>query len=264
MKNLWIPVVVILFVATTIAVYLLPINKSQKAETQSHTHSDVGFEGYSQILIAALPKAQQQVLAHLDATANNDSLAAFWDALQQPGMAAYYFEKKAEANKTERNHIDAAFRYFDAFKTAQDTTLRQYFVEKAMSNYEAVLTINPKNLNAKTDLGLCYAEGSNEPMKGIMLLREVVTENPKHENAQLNLGFLSLKSNQIAKAIERFQTVLEINPARTDVYIYITQAYLQQGDSAEAGKQLHLFIEKSTDPKAKLAAKGYLKELGLP
>jgi hypothetical protein len=36
--------------------------------------------------------------------------------------------------------------------------------------------------------GLCYAEGTSEPMKGIMLLREVIEKNPDHENARLQPG----------------------------------------------------------------------------
>jgi len=258
------PVVVVLFVVTTVAIYLLPINKKQEAKPQSHSHTKGDFESARMSLVNALPKPQQQVLAQLEKAGNNDSLALFWETMQQPGLSAHYFELIANLQKTERSFIEAAYRYYDAFKAEPDSMLRTFYVSKAINNYESVLALNPKNLNAKTDLGLCYAEGSNEPMKGIMLLRDVVTENPKHENAQLNLGFLSLKSNQISKAIERFQTVLEINPKRTDVYIYLTQAYLQQGDSAEAGRQLHKFIDQTTDNKAKEQAKGYLQELGLP
>ncbi|MBK7682250.1 MAG: tetratricopeptide repeat protein [Bacteroidetes bacterium] len=95
---------------------------------------------------------------------------------------------------------------------ANDSMIQSLLVGKAITNYQKVLELNPNNLNAKTDLGACYADGTSEPMKGIMLLRDVVAADPNHEMAQYNLGMLSVKSGQLDKAIERFQKVPEINP----------------------------------------------------
>lgn len=190
-----------------------------------------------------------------------DSLAKGWEALKQPGIAAYYFEKKASVDRTERSAIDAAYRYFDAFKSATDTVIKAAWVEKAIGAYKKVLEINPGNADAKTDLGICYTEGTSDPMKGIMLLREVVTENPKHENAQLNLGFLSVKSGQFDKAMERFDKVLEINPKRVDVYLYKGETALQMGKKELAMDYFNTFIKVSPDEMMKVQVQEYLKEL---
>lgn len=178
-------------------------------------------------------------------TASLDGLGRFWDRNGIPAAAAIWFERKAEIVKSEQSYLDAAYRYFDAFRMVNDTTVRAEMVSRSIANYEAVLRINPKNLNAKTDLGACYADGTNEPMKGIMLLREVVTENPDHEMAQYNLGMLSVKSGQLDKAVERFNKVLEINPGRVEVNFYLGQVYLQQGDTAKAITTLEAFIRKA-------------------
>jgi cytochrome c-type biogenesis protein CcmH/NrfG len=82
-------------------------------------------------------------------------------------------------------------------------------------------------------------------MKGIMLLREVVAADPKHEMAQYNLGMLSVKSGQLDKAIERFNTVLEINPERTEVNFFLGQVYLQQGDTTKAIQSYEAFIRNA-------------------
>lgn len=179
--------------------------------------------------------------AHPDSIPLYDSLGKAWDNANIPAVAAYYFEKKAEKVPAEKNYLDAAYRYFDAYKIAGDTALRAYMVQQAIVNYEKVLEKNPANLDAKTDLGVCFAEGTAEPMKGIMMLREVVTTNPNHEMAQFNLGLLSLKSTQYAKAIERFDKVIAINPKRSEAYIYKGQTYLQMGDTANAIKALELY-----------------------
>ena len=180
-----------------------------------------------------------------DSLALYDSLGKAWDRANIPAISAYYYELKSDKIPTEKTYLDAAYRFFDAYKIAGDTALRNYLVNHAIVNYQKVLEKNPANLNAKTDLGVCYAEGTAEPMKGIMLLREVVATDPNHEMAQFNLGLLSLKSTQYPKAIDRFDKVLAINPKRTDVYLYKGQTYLQMGDTANAIKAFELYKNKA-------------------
>ena len=144
---------------------------------------------------------------------------------------------------------------------AQDSGLKDLFVAKAISNYTKVLDLNPDNLDAKTDLGACYAEGTGEPMKGIMLLRDVVSKNPNHEMAQYNLGMLSVRSGQFDKAVERFKKVLEINPQRTQLYYYLGQIYLQEGDTTKALESYKSFIKKSEDYEAVSQVGQMVKEL---
>ena len=183
--------------------------------------------------------------AHPDSLALYDSLGKAWDGVNIPAISAYYYEEKAGKAPAEKTYLDAAYRFFDAYKIAGDTALRSYLVNHAIVNYKKVLEQNPANLNAKTDLGVCYAEGTAEPMKGIMLLREVIAADSTHEMAQFNLGLLSLKSTQYPTAIDRFDKVLAINPKRWDVYLYKGQTYLQMGDTANALKAFELYKSKS-------------------
>ena len=121
-------------------------------------------------------------------------------------------------------------------------------VEKAIGAYKKVLEINPTNLDAKTDLGICYVEGSSTPMQGIMMLRDVVKENPEHENAQFNLGVLSIKSGQFEKAIERFEKVLTINPKRNEAQILLGESYMKTGNKEKALENLEKAKKQATDP----------------
>lgn len=190
-----------------------------------------------------------------------DSMAAIWDNAKMPGIAAYYFQQKAEKDNTEKSFLNAAYRYFDGFKMAKDSAQRSYFVSRAISSYSKVLEINPQNLDAKTDLGICYAEGTGNPMQGITLLRDVVKENPRHENAQLNLGFLSIRSGQYEKAIERFNTVLTINPSRIDSYIFLGQTYVQMGNKQKAIESFEKFKALSNDDRMIAEINAYIAEL---
>lgn len=190
-----------------------------------------------------------------------DQMGRFWDRQGIPAASALWFEKKADVLKTERGYLDAAFRYFDAFKLAGDSSLKVVLVEKAITNYQEVIKLNPENLDAKTDLGACYAEGTAEPMKGIMLLREVVTKNPEHEMAQYNLGMLSVKSGQLDKAIERFTKVLSINPQRSEMHFFLGQIYTSKGQIEKAVAEYELFQSTTSDPEAAKEVKKIIEDL---
>ena len=176
-----------------------------------------------------------------------DSVARIWDQKKMFALSAHYYELKAGKDHLEKSFLNASYRYFDAYKDAVDSTVKMNLAEKAILNYSKVLELNSKNLDAKTDLGILYAEATPEPMKGIMMLRDVVAENPDHENAQLNLGFLSLKSNQFDKALERFDKVLVINPEHIDAHLFKGQVYVQKGDKQKAIENFEKFNTLSTD-----------------
>lgn len=197
-----------------------------------------------------------------DPTSNRltDSLGKMWDRLQMPQISSHYFEINAENNPDEKSWINVAYRYYDAFRMTDDSTIRKIFVEKAISSYQKVLSINPENLNAKTDLGLCYAEGTSNPMKGILLLREVVAKNPEHEMAQFNLGILSVKSGQYEKAIERFQKVLEINPSNKEARFLLGRTYSAVGKKDIALENLNM-IKDSNDPRFNEEVKNLINQI---
>lgn len=175
-------------------------------------------------------------------TALMRKIGLLWDQSGIAAASAIWFERRALAAPAEQTYLEAAYRYFDAFRMAGDTSLRSLLVTKAINSYSKVLEFNPENLNAKTDLGACYADGTSEPMKGIMMLREVVEKDPNHEMAQYNLGMLSVKSGQLDKAIDRFNKVLTINPERHEVHYYLGQVFLQKGDTTDAIREYELFI----------------------
>lgn len=251
-------------VVLVFSLFLLPRYKKNSAadvKTSEVRGFDVGV--FEQNAIAALEPGEKKQLDSLmtNKSGNSDSLISFWDQHGKPGISAFYAEEKAKKDITEKNYINAAYRYFDAFKDANDSLEQSYFVNKAIESYSEVLKINPENLNAKTDLGICYAESAINPMQGISLLQEVVKKDPNHENAQLNLGFLSVKSRQYDKALARFNTVLKINPSRIDVYVFIGQTYLQMGNKAEAIRNFETFKSLSNNTQALAQIDAYLKEL---
>ncbi len=182
-----------------------------------------------------------------DSNELTDSLGKMWDRVNMPYISAHYYEELASKSSEEKSWINAAYRYYDAFRMTGDSTLRKMLVDKAITCYKKVLEINPNNLDAKTDLGLCYAEGTSSPMQGIMMLREVVKQDPEHKTAQFNLGVLSVKSGQYEKAVERFEKVLQIDPQNKEARYLLGRTYMMMGKNELALQTLNQ-LKKSDDP----------------
>jgi len=242
-------------VVLTVALYFAPGEVKQNKTTPSVTtdRPAVDFEG---ILSEAKKSLQNQDLKQIESleqtarkgegdTATLAQLGRKWDDAGLPQISSHYFDLVAQLKPGEKEWLNAAYRYFDAFKMSSDSAAKAMMVQKAIDCYKAVITINPGNLDAKTDLGVCYAEGTPNPMQGIMMLREVVQEKPSHENAQFNLGILSVKSGQLDKAVDRFNKVLEINPAREDAGFLLARCYADLGQKQRAVELLNKLIKNS-------------------
>ncbi|MBK7854187.1 MAG: hypothetical protein IPJ79_04155 [Bacteroidetes bacterium] len=149
-------------------IYFAPKKSSKQPVVQKHEHNH-GFNE-EEFLATAKKSLQFDDIAKVESFDKDiaksqmlsayDSAASVFDKAKRPDVAAFYFERKATKEKTEGNYLNAAYRFFDGFKMAKDSTTLNHFVERAIYNYEKVLEISPNNLNAKTDLGICYAEGS--------------------------------------------------------------------------------------------------------
>ena len=243
--------VVLGVIALTAALYFAPkkIEKKVTADTLAGFSID---DQINEVKGRLKSEEKEQITAIEDLLKKNpsdkniqDSLGKLWDRFQTPQISSYYYEEIAKSESTEQNWINAAFRYFDAFKMTGDSLKRTYFVNKAIDSYKKVIEINPKNYDAKTDLGVCYAEGSSNPMQGILMLREVAEEAPNHLMAQYNLGVLSVKSGQLDKAVGRFEKVLEIDPTIVDARFLLGKTYMQMGNNAFALRNFETLKKES-------------------
>jgi tetratricopeptide (TPR) repeat protein len=246
-------------VLLTVALYLSIGNSSDTsvATQQSSENLSAGsFEGRLTMSKARLKRQETDRVNGLEKKIEQSSgdtallaqLGRTWDELGDPSISSHYFEEIATTTPGEREWLNAAYRYFDAFKMSDDSVSRSVMVQKAIDCYQKVIESNPQNLDAKTDLGVCYAEGTANPMQGISLLREVVQAKPDHENAQYNLGILSVKSGQLEKAVERFTTVQKINPENYEAGYLLGRCYMQLGKNAEAIAALEKVKNGSKDP----------------
>lgn len=192
-----------------------------------------------------------------------DSLISFSIKRGVPPLVASYTEKKAEAIPSEANFMLAGDNFFKAFRLSSEKP--KELIANAIKNYQKVLEINPNNLKAETAMGVASVEGSSQlglmPMKGIGILKEVLNKDPKNVDALTNLGYFAIQSGQYEKAIERFETVLQIEPRNAEAYIYLTDVYLSQDKVEEGIETLEKYKSLVEDPLVKQQVDDYIKEI---
>ena len=190
----------------------------------------------------------------------SDSVLKFWDKLNKPVVAAFYAEEKAQKNSAFETWFDAGNRYYAGTKFTAEQE-RPALFQKAIDCYMKAVEAAPKNLDAKTALGVCYVEGTSDPMKGITLLREVVAADSNNINANVNLGLFAIKSGQTEKAIQRFKKILTIAPNYIEAYLYLADCYEKSGDKANAIKNLENYQNLVTDTAIKSEVQNYINNL---
>jgi len=131
----------------TVALYFAsgdstPEKKSVSGNESEHSSSN----GFDQLIATAKSSLSQQDAAaiaalegQLNAASGKDtailaSLGRAWDGLHSSGVAAHYFREIAEANPGEKEWLNAAYRYFDAFKSAEDSLNRSEMVNEAIES----------------------------------------------------------------------------------------------------------------------------------
>ncbi|TDN36096.1 tetratricopeptide repeat protein [Hymenobacter sp. UV11] len=163
------------------------------------------------------------------------TLAARYATVQRFDSAGYYLTTVATARPSEKAWQQAADAYFQAYSFAASAERKKMLGDKARELYDKVLAANPNNLDAKTNLGMAYMSSDN-PVKGIGLLREVLEQDPKNEKVLYNLGILAIQSNQYDKAVERFSQLVQVNPKNVEgqFYLGVSLARTNRGPAARA------------------------------
>jgi tetratricopeptide (TPR) repeat protein len=167
--------------------------------------------------------------------------------LQKFDSAAHYAEKIALLEPSVENLVRAGDRYYEAYGFAVDEQKAKTLGTRTREYYQKAIDLNPGLLAAKANMAMTYVNTEN-PMQGILMLREVLDTDPTNELALFNLGILSMRSNQYSKAADRFRQILTNNPANTKAKFYLGLTLVELGNKEEARKVLLQVKKEEKDP----------------
>ena len=83
--------------------------------------------------------------------------------------------------------------------------------EAAIENYKTYLEKNPKDADARVDMGVCYFNLQDFP-NAIKEMETALKYVPNHQIAHLNLGVVNLSAGNIEKSKEWLKKAYDLNP----------------------------------------------------
>ena len=163
-------------------------------------------------------------------------LAAFWkDSARIFAPFAWYMAEGARLENSEKSLTFAARLFLEGLKNEENPQLKQWEAVQAKDLFERSLKINPANDSSIVNLGAVYLYGGlASPMEGIGMIRKVTEKDSTNIYAQMTLGEASLLSGQLEKAIDRFATVIRLEPGNLEAVFRLAEIYEQTGNKAEA------------------------------
>lgn len=113
-------------------------------------------------------------------------------------------------------------------------------IDAARNQLTRCLEIDPKNYEAKYQLGLSY-KAQGETAKAVPLLEDAVKIAPGYAPALRDLGALYLQSNEEAKARIVLEKAVALDAADADTHFQLSRLYNLIGEKALARQHLETF-----------------------
>lgn len=161
-------------------------------------------------------------------------LAQTWQQHKQLPVAAYYHATAGKLENSQKKLNFAGQFFLDLMHETASASVQAWEAQQAIACFQRSLELNPDDDTAKMALAAAYIEGTGETMQGVQLLLGITREKPDNVPANLMLGRLSIQSGQYDKAIERYNTVLKLEPENTEALYFLAEAYKGKGDKAKA------------------------------
>jgi tetratricopeptide (TPR) repeat protein len=173
---------------------------------------------------------------------------------------AYVRELFAGKSTESTDWQNTGKEYYRAAQTV-DQEWRNALYQKAIFAFEQALKEKANNPELLTSIGVCYVEGSAEPMKGIGYLRNAIEVDSTFAEAHFQLGLFAIQSGQFDKAESRMKKVLELKPSLISAHLYLGQIYQQIGQKSKALESLQKYKDLNSDPLIRAEVDKYLQEL---
>lgn len=221
------------------------VNTTQQGEVQSITFEDLLAKAKERISPAQAERLNKLENSVIRGDIQDQQihvyhqLARFWaDSAHIFEPYAYYTAEAAKLENSEKSLTFAAHLFLDNLLTEGQPAMQHWLGMNAKVLLEKAIAINPANDSSKIGLGACYLFGniSDNPMQGILAVRDIAEKNPDNLYAQMILGLGGKKSGQYDKAIERFSIIVKKEPQNIEALLNLAECYEEKGDKASAVK----------------------------
>lgn len=240
-----------------------PAAQNESAKEKGNIDLNANLEVYLNMAIKNLDPVLKQSFDKWTSLKKYDSVVILFDKLKRPDLASHFVEKAALQTNSAQDWVKAGNRYYYSVQFMQDKTEIPVLYSCAIRCFKNALAKQPANVDAKIMLASCFVEGTDDPMKGITLLKEVEKTDSNNVKLQLAFAFFSIKSGQDDKAISRFNKVLQVDSTYIEAYLHLADIYEKQNNKQKAMKVLQEYANRTGDVTVKLEVNKYIDQLKL-
>ena len=174
-------------------------------------------------------------------------ISSKWNLAGNFPLGGVYAEEVATLLQTDTAWSIAGSTYFSGFRFARDTGIGNYCLDKAINSFESAISINPDDSRHRVNLGLCYVEGGQAPMKGILMIRDLLKKYPDDVLVLYTLGRLSVQSGQFDKAVERLEKVVSIDDKNLNAHYLLAESFRELRNTPKAVEHYEICLNLSED-----------------
>jgi tetratricopeptide (TPR) repeat protein len=163
-------------------------------------------------------------------------LSGRWYDNNQPAIAGHYAQEIAELEPSEQAWSIAGTTYAICVQKSEDQKVKTFCNQRAIRAFENAISLDPNNVKNQVNLALTYTEmpPANEPMKGVMMLRELEQAFPTSTLVLNSLARLAIRTGQYEKAVQRLEQALQLEANNKNTICLLAQAYAGAGNQAQA------------------------------
>lgn len=221
-----------------------PTVAPDKNTAPSNEAADDSFTimGFRNEVFSQLPDDKKQYLEELEAKIENAGsevekhrafhlLSAFWrDTIPNPPLHYFYAGRLAELDNTEKSLTFAAHSILGYLPLERNHDRQHWLATRGKELFEKALSINAVNDSTLIGIAGCLmygasADDAENPMAGILKVREVAERDSTNMFAQYMLGVGGIISKQYDKAAQRFEKVSLAQPDNLEVMFKLAEAY---------------------------------------
>ena len=164
------------------------------------------------------------------------ALSGWWYAAGELPTAGLVAEEVAMLDQSDAAWSVAGATFFNGLRQAQDPVLRQFCAERAAQAFEKAASVNPDQVEHRVNLALVFAENPapEDPMKAVMMLRDLEKRHPENPAVYNALGRLAIKTGQWARAVERLEKAWSLDPSNPNTPCLLAKAYEELGKPDKA------------------------------
>lgn len=164
--------------------------------------------------------------------------SSLWYSFGEIPVAGGIAAQVASLEKSDESWSVAGGTFFNALSSSQDPDIRSYCAQQAVKAFENAAAIAPQKVEHSVNQALIYAENPppDNPMKAVMMLRELESKHPNEVSVYNALGRLAIKTNQWERAIERLEKARSLDKNNLNTPCLLAKAYEGAGNTAKANE----------------------------